>query len=145
MGLLGESRGSLLVGSLATPLGELSVSVTYRRLLGFGRPSNTPTYQARPIRTLPRVDSRGSGLNVPGSGINIRTARLSEASSIGSEISSAPPPIHYYSGSPGSYQGHTPGTSIKYGKDVSPAYRRTGLCRTVSNSSTSPCKLEYNN
>lgn len=51
MHLLGESRGSLLVGHVATPLGELSVTCTYRRMLGFGRPSNTvqPTMASRPV------------------------------------------------------------------------------------------------
>jgi len=51
MHLLGESRGSLLVGHVATALGELSVTCTYRRMLGFGRPSNTvqPAMSSRQV------------------------------------------------------------------------------------------------
>ena len=160
MGLLGEARGSLLVGSVATPLGELSVSCTYRRLLGFGRPSNTPTYQSRPIKS--RTDSGGhlparSPVNIPSgrSPVNIpmrnpslrnRPSSGGLVGSLGSECSSAPPPLQFYSGSPGSY---TPGTpyAIKHSqKDASPGFRRpnsqTRLVRTGSTSSNSPCELK---
>ena len=130
MGLLGEARGSLLVGSVGTPLGELSVSCTYRRMLGFGRPSNTPTYQSRPVKTGPaRLEPTDrSPVNIPGISIRTRRSREhlhSDGSSFGSEISSAPPPTNFYSGSPGSFSG-TPGTPYsKYSaKNTSPAFRR---------------------
>ena len=64
MGLLGESRGSLLVGNLSTPLGELSISCTYRRLLGFGHPSNTPSYETRSMKVC-RFDSGSPSTGSP--------------------------------------------------------------------------------
>lgn len=152
MGLLGEARGSLLVGSVGTPLGELSVSCTYRRLLGFGRPSNTPTYQSRPVKIIRTESSARSPVNIPGISIRSRRAGGSGGSSMGSEISSCPPPMNFYSGSPGSYTpaGNTPGTPYsKYSaKNTSPGFRRpdsqTRLVRTASTSSTSPCKCYIN-
>ena len=143
MGLLGEARGSLLVGSVATPLGELSISCTYRRLLGFGRPSNTPTYASRPVKTG-RTESTGKS---PIDGICIRKRSDLErdkfqGSSLGS-VSSLPPPQNFYSGSPGSY---TPGTSYSK-RNPSPGFRRPEgrLSRTASTSSTSPCNLKPKN
>ena len=64
LGLLGESRGSLLVGNLSTPLGELSISCTYRRLLGFGHPSNTPSYETRSMKVC-RFDSGSPSTGSP--------------------------------------------------------------------------------
>ena len=87
LGLLGESRGSLLIGRILTPFGELTVSCTYRRLLGFGRPSNTPSFR---YKTSSRRD------------IATHLRRQRPHSECSNSPGTLPPPNYKYSGSPSS-------------------------------------------
>lgn len=118
LGLLGESRGSLLIGRILTPFGELTVSCTYRRLLGFGRPSNTPSFR---YKTSSRRD------------IATHLRRQRPHSECSNSPGTLPPPNYKYSGSPSSgfHDGHLHGRST-------PIKARQALGRTSSNASSSP-------
>jgi len=111
LSLLGESRGSLLMGRILTPHGELVVQCTYRRLNGFGRPSNTPSFRTK---STSRRD------------INVRpnNRTYSECSN---SPSTMPPPQYAYSGSPG--------TPCNYAYS-SPIKARQPLARASSNASS---------
>merc|ERR1711953_997957 len=121
LGLLGESRGSLLVGQILTPFGGLTVSCTYRRLLGFGRPSNTPSFRYK-------SSSRKDISSIP--------RRVRPQSECSNSPGPLPPPNYNYSGSPNSVS-HLSSYS-------SPIKARQSLGRTSSNVSTSPARSPPN-
>lgn len=143
MHLLGESRGSLLVGHVVTALGELSVTCTYRRMLGFGRPSNTvqPAMSSRQV-SVARPIGKAASRYVQDGVMNRRHRPESVSSMAASEYgASAPPPGGYYSSSPGSYSNSN--TSFTRRDISSPRFPITEsasrISRTQSNSSLSSC------